>query len=129
MQFCMAILLLEGRAGLAEFTDETVHRDDVRAMIEKVDFVVDDEAEAAGYDKMTTIIDITLKDGRTVSGRADFGKGSPANPMSYDEVAEKFRETAGFGRLPKDRIEDVIAMVRDLETLGSIERLLSPLRF
>ncbi len=129
MEFCMAILLIEGRAGLAEFTDETVHRDDVKAMIEKVDFVVDDEAEAAGYDKMTTIIDITLKDGRKVSGRADFGKGSPANPMSYDEVAEKFRETAGFGGLARNRIEDVIAMVRDLETLGSIDRLLSPLRF
>jgi 2-methylcitrate dehydratase PrpD len=129
MEFCMAILLIEGRAGLAEFTDETVHRDDVRAMIEKVDFVVDDEAEAAGYDKMTTIIDISLKDGRKVSGRADFGKGSPANPMSYDEVAEKFRETAGFGGLARNRIEDVIAMVRDLETLGSIDRLLSPLRF
>jgi 2-methylcitrate dehydratase PrpD len=98
-------------------------------MIEKVDFVVDDEAEAAGYDKMTTLIDISLKDGRKISGRADFGKGSPANPMSYDEVAEKFRETAGFGGLAKDRIEDVIAMVRDLETLGSIDRLLSPLRF
>ncbi len=125
----MAILLLEGRAGLAEFTDETVHRDDVKAMIEKVDFVVDDEAEAAGYDKMTTLIDVTLEDGRKVSGRADFGKGSPANPMSYEEVAEKFRETAGFGGLAKDRIEDVIAMVRDLETLGSIDRLLGPLRF
>jgi 2-methylcitrate dehydratase PrpD len=129
MEFCMAILLLEGRAGLAEFNDETVHRADVKAMIEKVDFVVDDEAEAAGYDKMTTLIDISLKDGRKISGRADFGKGSPANPMSYDEVAEKFRETAGFGGLAQDRIEDVIAMVRDLETLGSIERLLSPLRF
>ena len=129
MEFCIAILLLEGRAGLAEFTDETVHREDVRALIEKVDFVVDDEAEAAGYDKMTTIIDITLKDGRKVSGLADFGKGSPANPMSYDEVAEKFRETAGFGGLGKDRIEDVIAMVRDIETLGPIDRLLRPLRF
>jgi 2-methylcitrate dehydratase PrpD len=129
MQFCMAILLLEGRAGLAEFTDEVVHRDDVKAMIEKVDFVVDDEAEAAGYDKMTTIIDITLKDGRKISGRADFGKGSPANPMSYEEVSEKFRETAGFARLPAAKIEDVIAMVRDLESLDSIDRLLAPLRF
>ncbi len=128
MEFCMAILLLEGRAGLTEFTDEVVHRDDVRAMIEKVDFVVDDEAEAAGYDKMTTLIDIHLKDGRKISGRADFGKGSPANPMSYDEVAEKFRETAGFGKLGKQSIEDVIAMVRDLESLNSIERLMSPLR-
>ena len=33
---------------------------DVQAMIEKVDFVVDDEAERAGYHKMTTIIDIEL---------------------------------------------------------------------
>ena len=58
MEFCMAILLLEGRAGLAEFTDEVVLRPDVQAMIEKVEFVVDDEAERAGYHKMTTIIDI-----------------------------------------------------------------------
>lgn len=124
----MAILLIEGRAGLAEFTDEVVNRPDVKAMIERVDFVVDDEAEAAGYDKMTTLIAITLKDGRTISGRADFGKGSPANPMSYDEVSDKFRETAGFAKLGAGGIEDVIAMVRDLETLPSIERLMASLR-
>jgi 2-methylcitrate dehydratase PrpD len=128
MEFCMAILLIEGKAGLAEFTDEVVNRADVKAMIQRVDFVVDEEAEAAGYDKMTTLIAITLKDGRTISGRADFGKGSPANPMSYDEVSDKFRETAGFAKLSRDRINDVIAMVRDLETLPSIERLMAPLR-
>jgi 2-methylcitrate dehydratase PrpD len=128
MEFCMAILLIEGKAGLAEFTDEVVNRPDVKAMIERVDFVVDEEAEAAGYDKMTTLIAITLKDGRAISGRADFGKGSPANPMSYGEVSDKFRETAGFAGLGRERIEDVIAMVRDLETLPSIERLMAPLR-
>lgn len=128
MEFCMAILLIEGKAGLAEFTDEVVNRADVKAMIERIDFVVDDEAEAAGYDKMTTLIAITMKDGRTISGRADFGKGSPANPMSYDEVSDKFRETAGFGGLAGDRIADVIAMVRDLESLPSIERLMASLR-
>jgi len=129
MEFCMAILLLEGRAGLNEFTDEVVRRADVKAMIEKIDFVVDDEAEAAGYDRMTTILDITLKNGGKVSGRADFGKGSPANPMSFDEVSDKFRETAGFAGLGEDKTSDVVAMVRDLETLASIDRLLAPLRF
>jgi 2-methylcitrate dehydratase PrpD len=128
MEFCMAILLIEGKAGLAEFTDAVVNRADVKAMIERVDFVVDDEAEAAGYDKMTTLIAITLKDGRTISGRADFGKGSPANPMNYEEVSDKFRETAGFASLGRERIEDVIAMVRDLDTLPSIERLMASLR-
>ncbi|MCZ6637287.1 MAG: MmgE/PrpD family protein, partial [Alphaproteobacteria bacterium] len=63
MEFCMAILLLEGRGGLTEFTDEVVNRADVRDMIAKVDFGVHPEAEAAGYDKMTTIIEIELSDG------------------------------------------------------------------
>jgi 2-methylcitrate dehydratase PrpD len=127
MEFCMAILLLEGRAGLGEFTDEVVMRPDVRAMIEKIDFVVDDDAEAAGYHKMTTLIDIKLADGRTVSGRSDFGKGSPADPMSYDEVANKFRENAAYAKFPAKQAETVVAMVRDFETLPSLERIMAAL--
>jgi 2-methylcitrate dehydratase PrpD len=127
MEFCMAILLLEGRAGLNEFTDEVVLRPNVQKMIEKVDFVVDPEAEAAGYHKMTTIIDIELAGGRKVSGRADFGKGSPAMPMTYNEVADKFRENAEFARFPKARAEEVVAMVRDLESLPAISALTNAL--
>ena len=123
MEFCMAILLLDGKAGLAEFTDETVTRPDVKAMIERIDFGIHPEAEAAGYDKMTTIIDIHLKDGATISGRADFGKGSPANPMSFDEVADKFRSCAEFAHWPKAKAESVVAMVRDLEQLTDIREL------
>src|SRR6202521_1827882 len=96
MEFCMAILLLDGKADQTKYTDAVVNRDDVKKMIERVRFYVDPEAEKAGYDKMTTIIKITLKDGRTISGRADFGKGSPTDPISYDEVAEKFRGWAAF---------------------------------
>src|SRR3546814_5365665 len=66
MEYCMAILLIEGRAGLNEFVDEVINRSDVKAMIEKVEFVVDERAEAAGYHKMTTYLDVTLKDGRTI---------------------------------------------------------------
>ena len=127
MEFCMAILLLEGRAGLGEFTDEVVLRPDVQKMIEKVDFVVDQDAEAAGYHKMTTIIDIELAGGRKISGRADFGKGSPAMPMSYDEVAGKFRENAAFAGFPARQAEEVVAMVRELESLPSIRTLTAAL--
>lgn len=123
MEFCMAILLLERRGGLPEFTDEAVNRADVKAMIEKIDFGVHPEAEAAGYDKMTTIIDIELTDGRRVSGRADFGKGSPANPMSYDEVADKFRGCADFASWDRGKAGAVVDMVRDIETLDSIRKL------
>jgi len=123
MEFCMAILLIEGRAGLAEFTDEVVNRPDVQAMIRRIDFGVHPEAEAAGYDKMTTIIDIRLKDGRVISGRADFGKGSPDDPMSYDEEADKFAQCAAFAGWPVDRSREVVEMVRHLERLDDVRRL------
>jgi len=123
MEFCMAILLLQRKAGLAEFTDQVVNRPDVRKMIEKVDFGVHPEAEAAGYEKMTTIIDIELADGRKIGGRADFGKGSPAHPMSDDELATKFRECAAWGKLPKAGADKVVDRVCNLEKLKSIREL------
>ncbi|PWG65831.1 MmgE/PrpD family protein [Spiribacter halobius] len=123
MEFCMAILLLERRGGLPEFTDEVVNRADVQELIGRVHFGVHPEAEAAGYDKMTTIIDIHLKDGRTISGRADFGKGSPANPMTYDEAADKFRGCAEFARWDSARTERIVEAVRELESIGSVREL------
>lgn len=128
MEFCMAILLLEGRAGLNEFTDETVLRPDVQEMIRKVDFVVDERAEAAGYHLMTTYIDITLADGQVISGKADFGRGSPAMPMSYDEVATKFLECAEFARWDMGKAKEVVARVAEFETLPDIAGLMGLLR-
>ena len=123
MEFCLAVLLVEGRANLPEFTDEVVRRGDIREMIKRVRFSVHPEAEAAGYDKMTTILHIRLKDGRAVSGRADFGKGSPANPMSYDEVADKFRGCADFAGFPEKRAGQVIEVTRRMEDVRDMREI------
>src|SRR6266446_2913552 len=118
-----AILLIEGKAGLGEFTDAVVNRPDVQAMIDRIHFGVDPQAEKAGYDKMTTILKIHLKDGRVIAGRADFGKGSPANPMSYDEVAEKFHGCADFAQWPAARASKIVELVRHLENLEDMRTL------
>jgi hypothetical protein len=47
--------------------------------------------------------------------------------MTYNEVADKFRENAEFAKFPKKQAEEVVAMVRDLETLPSISRLMAAL--
>ena len=123
MEFCIAILLLDGKADQTKYTDAMANREDVQKMIERIHFYVDPVAEKAGYDKMTTILKITLKDGRTISGRADFGKGSPANPMSYDEVAEKFCGCAAFAEWPVSKANQVIELVRKLEDVSDIRTL------
>jgi 2-methylcitrate dehydratase PrpD len=128
MEFCMAILLLDGKADQRTFTDTVVNRDDVKKMIERVHFYVDPEAEKAGYDKMTTILKITLKDGRTISGRADFGKGSPSDPMSFDDVAEKFLGCATYADWPSSKASRVVDLVRKLEDVADVRSLIALLQ-
>ncbi|MGP8244487.1 MAG: MmgE/PrpD family protein [Bryobacteraceae bacterium] len=123
MEFCMAALLLYGKAGLTTFTNEVVNRPEVQSMIGRVHFSVQPEAEAAGYNKMTTIIDIRLKDGQKIHGKADFGKGSPADPMSYEDVAAKFLDCAGYARWPEAKAKAVVEHVRRLEHLADVRIL------
>jgi 2-methylcitrate dehydratase PrpD len=118
MEFCMAALLLYGKAGLTTFADEVVNRPEVQKMIGRVHFSVHPEAEAAGYNKMTTIVDVHLKDGQTIHGKADFGKGSPADPMSYEDVAAKFLDCAAYARWPQAKARAIVEHVRHLEDLA-----------
>ena len=127
MEFCMAILLLERKGGLGQFTDEVVNRADVQAMIRKVQFGVHPEAEVAGFDKMTTIIEIELVDGRVLKGQADFGKGSPANPMTDAELSDKFRQCAAWAGVDQERtkaILDIVWKIEDLRDVNDLTRLL-----
>jgi 2-methylcitrate dehydratase PrpD len=128
MEFCMAILLLEREAGLEQFTDEVVNRPDVQALLRKIDFGVHSEAEAAGFDKMTTIIAVELDDGSVVRGSADFGKGSPANPMSDAELGDKFRQCAAWGGLDRDQTTKVLELAWRIDTIDDIGELMRQLR-
>ena len=90
MEFCLAILLLERRAGLAEFTDEVVERPDVQDMIGRITFEADPDADHGGFREMTSIIEVHLVDGRILVTKAEFAKGSPMNPMPDEELVTKF---------------------------------------
>ena len=84
-------------------------------------------AESAGLDKMTSLLKITMKDGKVYTARAEFAKGSPSNPMSYDEVADKFRGCAEFAKWPAAKTESVIGAVKSLETLSDMSKLVPSL--
>src|SRR5437667_2413101 len=123
MEFCMAILLLDRKAGLTEFTDPVVRRPDVQQLLRRVNFYVDPEAEKAGLNKMTSIIKIHMKDGKTIAGRAEFAKGHPDNPMSYEDEADKFRGCAEFAKWPSAKAESVIQIVRTLEKASDVSKI------
>ncbi len=129
MEFCMAILCLEGRAGLAQFRQDVIERPEVRDMIGRVRFEVDPDAEAAGYNTMTSLVSVRLADGRVLAGRAAFAKGSPENPMTEGELRGKFLECAGVAGIASadaERAADLVLDVENQPDLDGIIGLLTP---
>ena len=126
MEFTLAIVALDRRAGLGEFTTQMLNRADVRAMMQRVDYAAYETA-GDGYTNVTTLIDVSLHDGRVISGRADHARGSTKSPMSFDEVAQKFRECAAYCRHPEDKTATIESMVSGLEGLETMDSLLNAL--
>jgi 2-methylcitrate dehydratase PrpD len=125
MEFCIAAMLLERKCGLLQFDRAIVNRADIRRTMSLVDYTAytDAEAKAGDYGLVTTLLEIVLRDGRTIKSRIDSGKGSKANPMSMAEVADKFLECAAYARWPQAKAEQVISTVQSLESLGSVREL------
>ena len=123
MEYSMAILLVQRRAYIPEYQDKRINKPDVQNMLRKINFYKNKITEAAGYDKMTTIIDIYLKNGKKISGRGDIGKGSPMIPMTDDEVADKFMGCCEFAKWPTKKAKAIIEAVSKLEKLKDISIL------
>jgi 2-methylcitrate dehydratase PrpD len=127
MEYCMAVLLVKGRAGLGEFQDDVVNRPDMQQMIERVDFYNNPEADAAGADKMRSYVEVRMKDGRVFSSQSDFAKGSPQKPMSFDDEIRKFRGCTDYAGISKEKADRIISTVRTLEKVDNMSTVFAGL--
>jgi len=93
-----------------------------------VNFYVDPVAEHAGFDKMTSLVTVHLRDGRMLKDQADFAKGSPADPMTFEEVAAKFRGCASYANWTKEKTEKLIEAVSNIEQSSDVRELTPLLR-
>jgi 2-methylcitrate dehydratase PrpD len=124
--FCMAIGVLERKAGIAQFVDSKVRQKRVVELMKRVSLYVDDELEALGYDQVRSRIRIKLYNGRTIEGRYDVARGHPEKPMSWSELCEKFRDCARLA-LSDDDAEQIIELVARLEQLKNLRPLMRAL--
>lgn len=121
-EFCAAVLLVEGRAGFAQFTDDVVNRSDIRDMMSRIQYSAysQEEFETNDYINATTLIDIELTDGKTISARADFGKGSAEIPMPFDDVVEKLHDCATATQWPKEKLDKIVEAAGQFEKLDDV---------
>jgi len=123
LPFMMSAIALRRRAGIREFTDEFVASAPVQAMMTKVDTVFDQQIEARGFDKMRSIVEVDLVDGRKLSQPSDERyRGGPEKPFTRAELHEKFTDCASLV-LSADRIKRALDAIESVERLASVREL------
>ncbi len=125
--FLMSAIIVRRRAGLREFTDEFVTSAPVQQMMARVRGVFDPAIEAQGYDKMRSIVEVDLTDGRTLVQQADERyRGGPQKPFTREELHGKFTDCAQLV-LSQPQIKPAIAAIESVDTLPDIRTLVRAL--
>lgn len=107
MPFGAAVAVLHGAAGLDQFTLEQVRSPSVAKVIGKVTLVKDQRIEQTFPREWPARVTIQLWNGQTYEKFVRYPKGDPENPLSWSEMADKFRALAGRV-LPPERCERII---------------------
>lgn len=111
-----AVTYVLGKTGMDAFTPEALSDLRVQALTKKIRVQEDDAMTAAFPKKTIATVEMVLSDGRVLQGESVLPKGEPENPLSLDEVIEKFTSLALYGgKTPEQAavIADAVLHVED----------------
>jgi 2-methylcitrate dehydratase PrpD len=114
--YTIACALVNGHAGLVDFTQEALSRPDVLSVTAKVQPVVDPEIERVWGRNVGPTRVVAYCENGTFTAQVDEAKGSLANPMTGAEWRRKLEDCVGFGGMEAglaDRFEATIAGLAD----------------
>ncbi|MBQ3094216.1 MAG: MmgE/PrpD family protein [Clostridia bacterium] len=104
--YAVAVALLYGKAGLQEFSEDTVRNRDVLSLTNKVSVTADDALSAVFPTVQAAVVTFTTAGG-TYTERVDFPKGEPENPLTDREFRERYdalMEYAGITNTASDAV-------------------------
>ena len=122
VQYMVSTILLDGKLTFESAHDYNRLQDSrLQEMKQRVQLIPDEELERAGA-RFQGLVEVTLKDGKTLREHVSNCRGRPQNPMSPEEVERK----AAWLMEPilrKAKVDGIIDSIRRIETLGSAREL------
>jgi 2-methylcitrate dehydratase PrpD len=119
VQHAVAAALVEGRAGLDQFTDACVQNPDVLKLRSKVEVLRDES-----FSTVAAAVDVTTADGKTFNLKQSAARGSDANPLSDADLEAKLR-TAATGWDSRYDAAPLIDAIWNVEASADVSKLVS----
>src|SRR4051812_3600647 len=120
--YTFARALTDARVDLRSFQKPAIGDAAIVALAAKVRTVDDPAIDPTAIEPAR--VTVTLNDGRVVEVKSDTVKGSPQEPMSDDELLNKFRDCLDFGvganRAAADQLADTIMRIDTAADVGAV---------
>jgi 2-methylcitrate dehydratase PrpD len=121
MPFCMALGFYEDDAGLAQFEDSKVHEPQLLELAKKISYRIDPENE---YPRnYSGHLKVTLTSGEVLRYDQPHMRGGMHEPLSDDDIVQKFFANAAHGGWGDDRAKALLAFCEGLSVAPDLSGL------
>jgi 2-methylcitrate dehydratase PrpD len=125
IQYDLATIALDGQAGMRQYTDAMVRRPEAQALMKRV--AVHPQAGDLGKVRLESRVVLKLKSGETIEETVSVPHGTPADPLSKQEIEDKFHDcTRDILRdAQRKRVIDLCGRLETLEDIGDVAEAVS----
>ena len=120
LPYCLARACLDGRLDMDHFADKKVRDPRVQTLMKHVTHYIDPEIVRKGYlFRAAAKVTIELRNGQMLERTVNKAKGNPENPLSFEELTQKFRACAK-GVLDDDHADKILHLIDKMEAIADI---------
>lgn len=124
LPFCLATALRYGHVDPEDFDETRLADPEIHLLMNRVKILGDPALNRSYPEKWPARVEIFMNDERHLKGSSDFPKGDPENPMTQEELLEKFRRLTR-GHLSSSATETLIERCMDLEKISDLSQFLN----
>jgi 2-methylcitrate dehydratase PrpD len=126
-QYILPVGLVYGRVIIDDILFDRQKNPEVARLSSGMTLVHDPALDASYPERYTSVVELMLRDGRTVSRRVEHARGTRENPLTADEVRAKYFRLAGLV-IPRARAEALMTAVDRLDRARDLGPLAALLR-
>ncbi len=122
LPYVIAAAIVDRQVTPAQFEPDKIMDPRIRAQLEKVEVTADPDIEAVFPELQRVIVTITTSGGDELSAQLDYPKGDPRNPLTGQEIEEKFDALAApvLSDGARTRIKDAVWKLDKLDSVTAL---------
>jgi len=120
LPFAVSVAVVHKNVSIANFLPENLGDPRVLDMAKKIKFIL--EPDRGSY---SSRVELKTKDGKVYEAKVDVLRGSIQNPLSTDELVNKFKDCSRYAKKPMSAstVDRIINNILDLEKIKDISEI------